>query len=173
MIKGFKSYQPQIGQNVFIAEDATVIGQVTLGADVSVWPQSVIRGDIHTILIGARTNVQDGAILHVTHAGPYSPEGHSLTIGQDVTIGHGAILHGCVIDDLCLIGMGAIVLDGAHLESKVFLAAGSLVPPKKILEGGFLWKGNPVQKIRPLTEQELDFLPYSALKYVELKNAYL
>lgn len=112
-------------------------------------------------------------MLHVTHRGPHNPEGFSLQIGDYVTVGHKVTLHGCTIDDYCLIGMGSIVMDGAHLHKQVILGAGSLVPPGKVLESGYLWVGSPVKKIRPLTEKELAFLGYSAEGYKNLKQKYL
>jgi len=149
-----------------------VIGNVTLGEDASVWPMAVVRGDVHTITIGARTNVQDGAILHVTHDGRFSVGGAPLVIGDDVTIGHKAMLHGCTIGNRCLIGMSAIVMDGAVLEDEVLLAAGALVPPNKHLESGYLYGGSPAKRIRPLTESEKENLLYGAEHYVKMKNNY-
>jgi carbonic anhydrase/acetyltransferase-like protein (isoleucine patch superfamily) len=172
-IRPFNDQQPNIGKACYIDAQATVIGDVTLGDDCSVWPQAVIRGDVHSINIGAQTSVQDGAVLHVTHKGPFNPEGQSLTIGNKVTIGHNVTLHGCTIGELCLIGMGAIVMDGAVVGDKVIIGAGSLVPPNTELESGCLYVGSPVKKVRALNEKELSFLPYSAEQYVKLKNQYL
>ena len=139
---------PQFGNDVYIAETATVIGDVLLDDECSVWPQAVIRGDVNTIRVGARSNVQDGCILHVTHDGPRTPGGHALDIGEEVTLGHGAILHGCRIGSRCLIGIRATVLDGAIVEDEVLLGAGSLVAPGKRLESGHLYHGQPARKIR-------------------------
>ncbi len=164
---------PVLGRGVFIDPSAVVSGAVTLGEDVSIWPQVSVRGDLLPIQIGARSNIQDGSILHTTQKSPYNPEGFPLTLGEEVTVGHGVILHGCTIGNQCLVGMGSIVLDGAVLQDQVFLAAGSLVPPGKILQSGFLWLGNPVKKIRPLTEEERIFLLWSAEKYIESKNLHL
>ncbi len=172
-ISTFSSYHPKIGQKVFIHDSAIVIGNVCLGADVSVWPTSVIRGDVEQITIGAGTNVQDGAVLHVSHAGPFSPEGYPLFIGEHVTIGHRAVLHACRIGNFCLIGIGAIVLDGAELEDYIILGAGALVPPGKRLKGGYLYVGAPAKEARALTESEFDFLRYSAKHYITLKDQYL
>lgn len=147
-----------------------VTGNVAIGADSSVWPMCSIRGDIHTIRIGERTNIQDGSILHVTHDSEFAPGGNALTIGNDVTVGHNAVVHACTVEDLCLIGMGAVLLDGAVVQSEVMVGAGSLVPPKKVLESGWLWLGSPVKKIRELSEKEKAFLRYSAKHYVDLKN---
>lgn len=172
-IRPFNSKTPKIGDNVYIDEAAIVIGDVSIGDDASIWPTAVIRGDVETICIGAGTNVQDGAVLHVSHAGDYSPKGHPLTIGKNVTIGHRAVIHACTIGDYCLIGIGAIVMDDAELGDYVMLGAGALVPPGKKLEGGYLYVGAPAKQMRALTVAEKDFLEYSARHYVKLKNAYL
>lgn len=150
-----------------------VLGDVTLGDDTSVWPTAVIRGDMHRIRVGARTSIQDGSVLHITHASDYSPGGYPLTIGDDVTVGHRAILHGCTISSKVLIGMGATVLDGAVVESEVLVAAGAVVPPGKHLESGYVYGGNPVRPLRPLKESEYRFFGYSAANYVSLKNEFL
>ena len=168
-IRKFENSQPQIHKTAYIDDMALVSGDVRLGEGSSVWPMAVIRGDINKIRIGKRSNIQDGSILHVTHASKYSSnEGFPLTIGDDVTVGHNAVLHACTIHNRCLIGMGAIVLDGAVIEEEVFVGAGSLVPPNKVLESGYLWLGNPVRKVRKLKEEEIEFLSYSAKHYVKL-----
>jgi carbonic anhydrase/acetyltransferase-like protein (isoleucine patch superfamily) len=133
----------------------------------------VLRGDVNEIEIGARTNVQDGSVLHVTHDGPYSPGGRPLIVGDDVTVGHAVTLHACTVGDRCLIGMNSCILDGAVLEPDVMLAAGSLVSPGKRLESGALYRGSPARRARDLTEQELEMLRYSAAHYVRLKDKYL
>jgi carbonic anhydrase/acetyltransferase-like protein (isoleucine patch superfamily) len=172
-IRAFKGKLPQLGTGVFVDESAAVIGNVTLGKDSSIWPMCAIRGDVNNISIGARSNIQDGSVIHVTHRYGELPQGHATVIGNDVTVGHQVILHGCTVEDLCLVGMGSIVLDGAILRSKVLLGAGSLVPEGKDLEGGYLWLGRPAKKVRELTEQELKWFNYSAQHYVNLKNDYL
>jgi len=172
-IRSFENHQPQIGERVFVDDTALVVGQVSIGDDSSIWPMATVRGDVHSISIGARTSVQDGSVLHVTHAGPYDPEGHDLVIGNDVTIGHKAMIHGCTIEDSCLIGMGTVVMDNAIIHSQVILGANSLVPPGRELEGGFLWVGSPARKIRPLTEEEKAFFKYSAGNYVKLKDRHI
>jgi len=172
-IETFKQHTPTLGKKVYIAHLATVIGDVQIGEDSSVWPGAVIRGDVNSIRIGERCSIQDNSVLHVTHAGPFTDKGLALIIGNEVTIGHRATLHGCTIEDRCLIGIGAIILDGAVVRSEVMIAAGSLVPPGKICESGFLWLGNPVKKMRPLNESELEFLSYSAQHYVRLKDLYI
>lgn len=167
-IRSYQDHTPKLGARVFIDPSALVVGDVEIGDDSSVWPMSVIRGDMHRIRIGARTSVQDGSVLHITHAGPYNPDGYPLSIGNDVTVGHKAILHGCTIGDRVLIGMGAIVMDGAVIEENVVLAAGSLVSPGKRLESGYLYRGSPARKARALTEKEMTYFTYSAQNYVKL-----
>lgn len=170
----FQGTSPVLGDDVFIHSAATVIGAVFLGKDVSVWPGAVIRGDMMPIHIGDRSNVQDNAVLHTTHASEsYNPDGFPLTIGEDVVIGHKAVLHGCRVADRVLIGIGAILNDGVVVESDVIVGAGTLVPPGKRLESGFVYAGNPARQLRPLKEQERSFLRYSPLNYVKLKNRYL
>ena len=169
----YRGISPTLGKNVYIDDQACVAGQVTIGNDSSVWPMAVVRGDVNTITIGERTNIQDGSILHVTHSYPALPGGYALTVGNEVTIGHQVILHGCTIQDQVLVGMGSQVLDNATLESRVLLGAGSLVAEGKVLQGGYLWLGRPARKIRPLTEQEDAWFAYSASHYVKLKNEYL
>lgn len=172
-LRTFKGKQPQLGGKVYIDPTAVVIGDVTIGDDVSVWPTVVIRGDVESIRIGAGSNVQDGSVLHVSHAGDYSPSGHSLLIGKGVTIGHRAVVHGCTIGNYCLIGIGAIIMDGAVLEDYVMLAAGALVPPGKILESGYLYVGAPAKPVRALNDSEKAFLEYSYQHYIRLKDRYL
>jgi carbonic anhydrase/acetyltransferase-like protein (isoleucine patch superfamily) len=172
-IRNFNNETPQLGVNVYIDDSAMVIGAVTLGDNASVFPTAVVRGDVEKITIGENTNVQDGAILHVSHQGKFSERGHPLTIGKSVTIGHRAVLHGCTVGDFCLIGIGAIVMDDAILDDYVMLGAGALVPPNKKLESGYLYVGSPAKQSRALTENEKEFLRYSAEHYVSLKNQYL
>ncbi len=172
-IRNFQGKIPNIGKNVYIDSKAVVIGNVTLGDDVSVWPMAVIRGDVNSIVIGNSCSIQDGAILHVTHDGPYSPGGKPLVLGEGITVGHQAVLHGCTIDNYCLIGMGALILDAVHVKERVMIGAGSIVTPGKILESGYLYLGNPARPARKLTTTELEQLEYSAEHYVRLKNRYL
>lgn len=172
-IRSYLNLSPSINDNVFIDETATVIGDVCLSKDVSVWPMVVIRGDVNYISIGVRSNIQDGSVLHVSHASTENTEGFPLIIGNDVTVGHKAMLHGCIIGNRVLVGMGSILLDGAIIEDDVIIGAGSLVPPGKRLESGFLYLGSPVKKIRPLSLAEIDALIYSANNYVKWKNDYL
>lgn len=169
-IRTFKNITPTTPDSCYVDDMALVLGDVVLGEDVSIWPMAVLRGDVHKIRIGARTNVQDGSVLHVTHYGEYNPEGSPLIIGEDVTIGHAVVLHACTVKNRCLIGMHATVLDGAIIEDDVILGAHSLVSPGKTLESGFLYVGAPAKKIRPLTDEEKTFLKYSAKHYITLKN---
>ena len=173
MLRHFKNSQPMVGKNVFIDDSAVVIGDVLIGDDVSIWPTTVVRGDVESIRIGDGTNIQDGSVLHVSHAGDYSAKGHPLTIGKGVTIGHRAVVHACTVGDCCLIGIGAIIMDDAVLEDYVMLGAGALVPPGKKLEGGYLYVGVPAKQVRPLKESEKEFLEYSYKHYISLKDEYL
>jgi carbonic anhydrase/acetyltransferase-like protein (isoleucine patch superfamily) len=164
---------PQYGLRVMVHDQAFVSGSVVLGDDVSVWPMAVIRGDVNHIDIGARSNIQDGAVLHVSREGDALPDGMPLHIAQDVTIGHGAILHGCTIGNLCLVGMGAIILDGAVLEDECMVAAGAVVTPGTRVTAGTLWRGNPARQARPLRGDELEMLADAAKSYLRLKNIML
>ena len=172
-VSAYRGKLPVFGSGVFVHPSAVVIGDVTTGDDVSFWPQSVTRGDVNSIRIGDRSNVQDGAVLHVTHDGPYTPGGRELIIGCDVTIAHKVTLHACTLGDRILIGIGAIVLDDAVIEADVMVAAGSLVPPGKILHSGGLYKGTPAVRVRDLKDREIENLSYSARHYVRVKNHHM
>jgi carbonic anhydrase/acetyltransferase-like protein (isoleucine patch superfamily) len=172
-IRAFQGMTAQLGERVFVDSTALVLGNVTLGTDSSVWPQAVIRGDMHSIQIGARTSVQDGCVLHITHAGPYNPEGYPLLIGDEVTIGHNVTLHGCTLGNRILVGMGSIVMDGAVVEDDVVIGAGSLVPPGTRLASGYVYMGSPVKQARALSEQERAYFSYSASNYVQLKDLHM
>ncbi|MGQ0656936.1 MAG: gamma carbonic anhydrase family protein [Chromatiales bacterium] len=172
-IRQFDGKRPAVAATAYIDPAAVVIGDVTVGAHSSLWPMVVARGDVNTIVIGEYTNIQDGTVMHVTHDGKFTPGGQSLRVGNRVTIGHKAILHACTIGDLCLIGMAATVMDGAVLHPSVMLGAGSLVPPGKELESGYLWVGMPAKRVRPLTELELEMLDYSAAHYARLKDRHI
>ena len=172
-IREFNRKKPAVGERVYIDDMAVVIGDVSIGDDVSIWPAVVVRGDVEKITIGAGTNVQDGSVLHVTHFGKFTERGYPLSIGKGVTIGHRATVHACTIGDYCLIGIGSVVMDDAVLENYVMLGAGSLVPPGKVLEGGHLYVGTPAKKIRPLSDKEKEFLEYSYRHYIQLKDEYL
>lgn len=172
-MRSFQNKNPILGKGVYLDPKSVVIGDVTLGDDVSVWPMAVIRADVNHITIGSACSIQDGAVLHVTHDGPYTEGGKPLILGKGVTVGHQAVLHGCTIDDYCLIGMGALILDAVHIQHHVMVAAGSVVTPGKVLESGHLYLGNPARAVRKLTDKELEQLEYSAAHYVRLKEKYL
>jgi carbonic anhydrase/acetyltransferase-like protein (isoleucine patch superfamily) len=173
-IRPYNGVLPTLGARAYIDPAAAVIGDVVLGDDVSVWPLTVIRGDVNFIRIGDRTNIQDGTVIHVSHDGPHAKLGGFATrIGSDVTIGHKAIIHACTIEDAVLIGMGAIVLDGAVVKKHGFVGAGALLPPGKVVGEGELWLGNPARKARMLSDAEIEALYYSAGHYVRLKDQYL
>ncbi len=164
---------PVLGARVWVDPAATVIGDVVLADDVSVWPGCVLRGDVNFIRVGARSNLQDGTIVHVTHDGPYTPGGIPTLIGADVTIGHAAVIHACTLEDVCLIGMHATVLDGATVKRHGFVGAGAVVAPGKTVGEAELWLGNPARCVRRLDDAEIEALHYSAAHYVRLKDRYL
>lgn len=172
-LRSYKGISPLLGVRVWVDPAATVIGDVEIGDDSSVWPGTVIRGDVHRIRIGARSNIQDGTIVHVTHDGVHTPGGFPTLIGNDVTIGHAAVIHACTIEDACLIGMHATVLDGAVVKKHALVGAGAVVAPGKIVGEAELWLGNPARLTRRLSESEIERLYYSAQQYVKLKNDYL
>ncbi|UPQ88028.1 gamma carbonic anhydrase family protein [Vibrio sinaloensis] len=172
-LRSYKGIHPQIGQRVYIDSSSVLVGDIKISDDSSIWPLVAARGDVNHIHIGKRTNVQDGSVLHVTHKNAENPEGYPLIIGNDVTIGHKVMLHGCTIHDRVLVGMGAIVLDAAVIEEEVMIGAGSLVPPGKVLESGYLYVGSPVKQARPLNDKERAFLLKSADNYVQNKEDYL
>ena len=174
VLRPFRDRLPTLGARAYVDPAASVIGDVVLGDDVSVWPFTVVRGDVNFIRVGDRTNLQDGSVIHVSHDGPHAKLGGFATrIGSDVTIGHKAIIHACTIEDAVLIGMGAIVLDGAVVRKHGFVGAGALVPPGKVVGEGELWLGNPAKKARLLSDAEIEALYYSAGHYVRLKDEYL
>jgi carbonic anhydrase/acetyltransferase-like protein (isoleucine patch superfamily) len=167
-IRPFESHQPKIADDAWIDETAVVIGSVHIASQASIWPMCVVRGDVHKIEIGARSNIQDGSIMHVSHDSHYLPGGRPLLIGDGVTVGHRVLLHGCEIANDCFIGMGSTILDGARLQQGVMLGAGSLVPQGRTLEGGYLWLGRPARRVRVLTEREQEMISYTAEHYVKL-----
>lgn len=172
-VRPFEGSMPVLGARVYVDPSALVIGRVTIGDDASLWPMAVARGDVHSIRIGAGTNIQDGSVLHVTQDNEYNPGGFSLSIGSMVTVGHGVILHACTVEDLVLVGMGSTIMDGAVVRSQTMIGAGSLVPPGKVLESGYLYLGSPARQARKLTDKELAWLEASARHYIELKDRYL
>lgn len=172
-VRPFQGHRPKLGNRVLIDPTAVVIGQVEIGEDSSIWPYAILRGDMHYIRIGARSSIQDGSVLHITHAGPFNAEGYPLTVGDDVTVGHSVNLHGCKIGDRVLVGIGSTLLDGVVVEDDVVIGAGTLVPPGKCLKSGYLYMGSPCKQVRPLKESEKQFFTYSANNYVKLKDIYL
>lgn len=172
-IRSYDGMAPSLGERVMIDPSAVVLGDLVMGDDVSVWPQCAIRADMHRIRIGHRTNIQDNSVLHITHAGDFSEAGWPLTIGDDVTVGHSVVLHGCTIGNRVLVGIGSIVMDGVTVEDEVMIGAGSLVTPGKTLKSGWLYAGSPAKPMREITERERSFLSYSAQNYVKLKNRFL
>ncbi|MFT5713299.1 MAG: carbonic anhydrase/acetyltransferase-like protein (isoleucine patch superfamily) [Glaciecola sp.] len=172
-IRSYRSITPSFDSSVYVDESAVLIGDIKLGEQSSIWPLVAGRGDVNVIRIGQRTNVQDGSVLHVTRKSPQNPTGFPLLIGDDVTVGHKCMLHGCQLGNRILVGMGAIIMDGAVVQDDVFIAAGSLVAPNKVLESGYLYVGNPAVKKRLLKNSEMAFLKQSAINYVELSREYL
>ncbi|MCQ8229266.1 gamma carbonic anhydrase family protein [Pantoea trifolii] len=172
-LRPYKNHFPQQGDRVMIDSSSVVVGEVQLADDVSIWSLVAIRGDVNKVMIGKRSNIQDGSVLHVTHKSTSNPEGYPLIVGEDVTVGHKAMLHGCTIGNRVLVGMGSILLDGVIVEDDVMIGAGSLVPPGKRLESGYLYLGSPVKQVRPLSEAEIAGLLYSSNNYVGWKNEYL
>ncbi len=171
-IRPFETHVPRIEDDAWVDQTAVVIGDVHIASQASIWPMCVIRGDVHRIRIGARTNIQDGSVLHVSHDSYYLPGGRPLIIGEGVTVGHRVMLHGCEIADGCFIGMDSTILDGALLEPGTMLGAGSLVPQGRRLEGGYLWLGRPARRVRALSEQEKEIISYTAGHYVRLAHRY-
>lgn len=172
-LSSYLNTQPLLAERVYLHETAHVIGQVTLGADSSVWCNAVLRGDVNTITIGRCSNIQDFTMGHVSHKSTQKPDGSPLVIGDYVTIGHSVILHGCRIGNECLIGMGSIIMDDVVVADRVMIGAGSLVAPGKKLDSGFLYVGRPAEKVRALSDAEIAYLRYSAEHYVRVKDNYL
>lgn len=172
-VSSYLNTSPQLGEGLYLHPSAQVIGDVTVGADCSIWCNTVLRGDVNRIVIGNCTNVQDFAMGHVSHKNDKKPDGSPLIIGDYVTIGHQAMLHGCRIGNECLIGMGAVIMDDVVVQDRVMVGAGSLVSPGKVLESGHLYVGRPALKVRALTPEEIAYLKYSAEHYVRVKNNYL
>lgn len=172
-VRSYQGNYPKYPSSVYIDGSSVLVGDIHIGADSSIWPLVAARGDVNMIRIGSRTNVQDGSVLHVTRTSPDDPEGYPLLIGDDVTVGHKVMLHGCELKNRILVGMGAIVMDGAVVEDDVIIGAGSLVPPGKTLASGYLYVGSPVKQARELNSAERAFLSKSADNYVYLKNQYL
>lgn len=172
-IRPYLNSSPQIHETCYIDSTSIVIGDVHLHEHVSIWPTVVIRADVNHIQIGARSNIQDSSVLHVSKKTPSKPQGSPLIIGEDVTIAHKVMLHGCTIGNRVLVGMGAIVLDDAIIEDDVIIGAGSLVPPRKKLQSGYLYVGSPAVQIRPLTDSEKAHCIENAQHYMQLATHYL
>lgn len=174
MLSNFKKWNPTLGKDAWVAEGASVIGRVTMGADSAVWFGSVVRGDVHFITIGERSNIQDLSMIHVTHHKKEDmSDGYPTVIGNDVTVGHRVMLHGCTIEDACLIGMSATILDGAVIGKESIVGAGSLVTKNRVFPPRSLIMGSPAKVIRELTDNEVEELYASARRYVAFKNEYL
>jgi carbonic anhydrase/acetyltransferase-like protein (isoleucine patch superfamily) len=171
-VKAYRDVQPRLGAGVYVDPSALVIGDVALGDEVSIWPQAVLRGDVNYIRIGARSNIQDGSVVHVSRPFPGHPAGWPTIVGEDVVVGHKVVLHGCTIGNSCLVGIGAIVLDGVVVEDRVMIGAGSVVAPGKLLTSGGLYVGSPARRVRDLTPAEIERLAAHASHYVKLKRDY-
>ena len=172
-LTSYKGKTPQLADGVYVHPSSVLVGDIQIGLHSSIWPLVAARGDVNIIRIGERTNVQDGSILHLSRPNKGKPEGSPLIIGEDVTVGHKVMLHGCTLGNRILIGMGAIVMDDVVVEDDVIIGAGSLVPPGKRLQSGYLYVGSPAKQARPLNDSEKAFLKESASNYVQLKNEYL
>ncbi len=168
MIRTYNGIQPTVPDSAFVDDTALVLGEVTLGEDASIWPMTVLRGDVNRIEVGPRSNIQDGTVVHVAHDGPFCPGGFPAIIGADVTVGHRAVIHACTVGDRVLVGMGAVIMDGARVGDDSIVGANALVPPGKELAGGYLYVGSPVKTARALTDRELEHLRYSAAHYIRL-----
>ncbi len=166
LILPFRNVMPKVAADAFVANTAVVIGDVEVASQASIWFGVVVRGDVHSIRIGARSNIQDNTVIHVT-------EGRfATTIGADVLVGHGCIIHGCTLEDGCFVGMGSTILDGARVEAGAMVGAGSLVTPGKVVKAGELWTGRPAKLGRPLTDQDRAAMNSGVQHYVDLAKVY-
>lgn len=172
-LRAFEDIHPQLAAGAYVDDSALVVGDVELGEDSSIWPFTVLRGDVNSIRVGARTNIQDNCVVHVTHDSYYRPGGYATLLGDDITVGHQVVLHGCEVGSRCLIGMGSVIMDGVVIEADTIVGAGSLVTQAQILTSGYLWMGRPARRVRELTTQERERLLYSAQHYVKLKDRHL
>jgi carbonic anhydrase/acetyltransferase-like protein (isoleucine patch superfamily) len=166
LIVPFRGFAPKVASSAFIAPNATLVGEVEIGANCSIWFGVILRGDGPGITIGENSNLQDGTVIHV------AARGLMTVVGRNVTVGHMALLHACEVQDGAFIGMHSTVLDGAVVESEAMVAAGAVVTPRKVVRRGELWAGNPAQKLRDLTEKDFDSFKRIAAGYVELARAY-
>ncbi|SFV58416.1 carbonic anhydrase, family 3 [hydrothermal vent metagenome] len=175
MIYDYKEMTPKIGEHSWIAPSADVIGDVEIGEECSIWFGAIVRGDVHFIKIGDRTNIQDLSMIHVTHYKKHRKigDGNPTIIGNDVTVGHRVMLHGCTIEDACLIGMSATILDGTVIGKESIVGAGSLVTKNKVFPPRSLIMGSPAKVVRSLTDEEVAELYASAKRYVSFKNEYI
>ena len=164
----FGGRTPRIDPSAFVAPGAQLIGDVEIGAQASVWYNCVLRGDVNRIRIGARTNIQDGTVLHVDSPRPGHEEGEPTIIGEEVLIGHLAMVHGCILHDRAFVGLGAIVMDGCAIESDAMLAAGAMLTPGRTIPSGQLWAGRPAKYVRDLSAADLEGMRMGVAHYVEL-----
>jgi len=171
-LEPYQTMYPEIAGGTFVHSTACIIGQVTIATDSSIWPYCVLRGDVEAIDIGSGTNIQDGTIVHTTHAGPYTADGQATSVGNQVTIGHRCILHACTIEDLAFVGMNTTILDQAIIRSGAMIGANSLITCGQDIEGGYLWLGQPARKIRLLTSEEQASIRYSAEHYSRVAQSY-
>jgi gamma-carbonic anhydrase len=164
----FGGRTPRVDDSAFVAPGVTLIGGIEIGPEASIWYGCVLRGDVNRIRIGARTNIQDGTVVHCDSPGPGEPDGHPTIIGEDVLIGHLAMVHGCVLEDRAFVGLGSIVMDGCRIESDAMLAAGAMLTPGKTIPAGQLWAGRPAKYVRDLTPSDLAGMQAGVAHYVEL-----
>ena len=168
----FGGRTPRVDPTAFVAPGAQLIGDIEIGPEASIWYNCVLRGDVNRIRIGARTNIQDGSVLHVDSPRPGHPDGHPTIIGEDVLIGHLAMVHGCILRDRAFVGLGAIVMAGCEIESDAMLAAGAMLTPGKRIPGGQLWAGRPAKYVRDLSDADLQGMRAGVAHYVELARAH-
>jgi carbonic anhydrase/acetyltransferase-like protein (isoleucine patch superfamily) len=172
-VRPYRGIRPEVGRGVWIDPAATVIGRVTIGDDASLWPGVIVRGDVNWISIGARTNIQDGAVLHVGSSRLAGGDGIPCIVGEECSIGHAAVVHACTLGRRCLVGMGAILMDGAVAGDECIIGAGALVTAGTVIPPRTLWVGSPARERRALEPNEIAFLAESAAHYVALKDDYL
>lgn len=172
-IRQYLEHIPQIHATAYVDDSAIIIGKVTIGENASIWCNAVARGDVSSISIGKNTNIQDLTMLHVTHYNKGKTDETPLIIGDNVTIGHNCCLHACTLEDNTFVGMGTTIIDNAYIEKNVMIGANSFVPQNKRLVSGYLYFGNPVKQIRPLTAEEIEHIQYSADHYVKIAMSHI